>query len=170
MPDGLGGMLDLLDRVRAENPEAEILYAPGRRAEALPRAALARLADAVLPAGGIVPRPGAVDAVQCVGTSLGFAALLHGVPVVTWGHPFYAGWGLTEDRAPQPGRGVARSLDEVVAAALILTPRSLDPETRLPCPPEILLDRLEGRPARASPRRDPLGAVGRLLGGLIGRR
>jgi capsular polysaccharide export protein len=167
--EGVRGVLDLLDRVRAENPGAEILYAPGRRSEALPRAAVARLADAVLPAGGIVPLPAAVDSLHCLGASLGFAGLLHGVPVVTWGHPFYAGWGLTEDRAPQQGRGIPRSLDEVVAAALILTPRCLDPVTRLPCPPEILLDRLDGLPARASAGRDPLGAVGRLLGGLIGR-
>ena len=35
-----------------------------------------------------------------------------------------------------------RSLDELVAAALLLYPRYLDPKTGLPCPPEILIQRM----------------------------
>jgi capsular polysaccharide export protein len=33
-------------------------------------------------------------------------------------------------------------LDELVAAALLLYPRYLDPVTGLPCPPEVLVRRL----------------------------
>ena len=85
-----------------------------------------------------------------VNTSLaGFEALLRSKPVTTYGVPFYAGWGLTADLGAVPSRRTARrSLDELVAAALIVYPRYLDPKTSLPCPPEILIARLaEGVPA-----------------------
>jgi len=79
-----------------------------------------------------------------VNTSLaGFEALLREKPVTTYGVPFYAGWGLTRDLGPVPSRRTARrSLDELTAAALLLYPRYLDPVTKLPCPPEILVNRL----------------------------
>jgi len=49
-----------------------------------------------------------------VGTSqMGFEALLAGKQVVCFGAPFYAGWGLTDDRQPIPHRHRKRSLDEV---------------------------------------------------------
>ena len=35
-----------------------------------------------------------------------------------------------------------KSADQLVAAALILYPRYLDPVTRLPCGPEVMVDRL----------------------------
>jgi len=62
--------------------------------------------------------------------------------VVAYGRPFYAGWGLTADIAPVD-RGRSLSLEELVAGALILYPRYLDPVTRLPCSPEILIERLD---------------------------
>ena len=39
-------------------------------------------------------------------------------------------------------RGRLLSLEELVAGALILYPRYLDPVTRLPCGPEIIIERL----------------------------
>jgi capsular polysaccharide export protein len=57
-------------------------------------------------------------------TSLvGFEALLRGLPVVTYGQPFYAGWGLTRDHAPLGRRTRHLTLDELVAAALLRYPR-----------------------------------------------
>ena len=44
-------------------------------------------------------------------------------------------------RAP-PRRGRRLALDELVAGALILYPRYRDPATGLPCPPEVLIERL----------------------------
>jgi capsular polysaccharide export protein len=84
-----------------------------------------------------------VDEVH-VNTSLaGFEALLRGKQVTTYGVPFYAGWGLTRDLGPVPARRTARrSLDELVAAALLLYPRYLDPITGLPCPAEVVVSRL----------------------------
>lgn len=54
-----------------------------------------------------------VDTVY-VGTSqMGLEALFAGKNVVTFGAPFYAGWGLTDDRQAIPHRHRARSLVEI---------------------------------------------------------
>ena len=37
------------------------------------------------------------DRVVCMTSLMGFEALLRGIPVTTFGRPFYAGWGLTRD-------------------------------------------------------------------------
>ena len=62
----------------------------------------------------------------------------------TWmGAPFYAGWGLTRDLGETPDRRRARpSLNGLVHAALIDYPRYRDPVTGLPCPVEVIVERL----------------------------
>src|SRR3546814_1728769 len=91
----------------------------------------------------------AVDEVHVLSSLTGFEALMRGRPVTVHGMPFYAGWGLTRDLAAANGRrGRRLSLDQLVAGALILYPRYLDPVTRLPCGPEIMVERLaSGAPA-----------------------
>jgi capsular polysaccharide export protein len=62
---------------------------------------------------------------------------------MTYGVPFYAGWGLTVDHGPVPSRRTTpRSLDELVAATLLIYPRYLDPLSGLPCPAEVVVVRL----------------------------
>jgi capsular polysaccharide export protein len=143
------GNLDLLRRVRAAEPDAFILFKPHPDVEAGLRAGHVSETDALAYADRVVRHTGMaelLDAVDCVHvlTSLaGFEALLRGREVVTHGHPFYAGWGLTRDMAgPVPRRTRRLMLTDLVAGALILYPRYLDPVTRLPCPPEILMARL----------------------------
>jgi capsular polysaccharide export protein len=165
--------LDLLRAVRRENPDAALLYKPhpdveaGMRRGAVPPDEAARLADRVLSGVPIGPLYALVDEVHCLSSLSGFEALLRGRRVVTHGRPFYAGWGLTEDRDPPPRRGRRLSLDALVAGALILYPRYRDPVTGLPCPPEVLLERLAAAtPGRARlPRRlaARIGAASRFL-------
>jgi capsular polysaccharide export protein len=84
-----------------------------------------------------------VDAVHVLTSLAGFEALLRGRAVTCHGTPFYAGWGLTRDLAPVPARrGRALTLDALVAGVLILYPRYLDPVSGLPCPPEVLVERM----------------------------
>ena len=148
---GGGGMtnLTLLERVRADSPDAFIIYKPhpdvlaGHRKGDIPAEVCHRLADAMMPDAPISSLIDMVDAVH-VNTSLaGFEALMRDTPVTAHGVPFYAGWGLTDDRgAVPPRRNARRSLDELVAATLLLYPRYLDPVTGLPCPAEVVVDRL----------------------------
>lgn len=141
--------LELLRRVRLKAPGAYVLYKPhpdveaGHRVGAVPEEQAAQYADEVVRNHSITPLIDMVDEVH-VNTSLaGFEALLRGKPVTTHGVPFYAGWGLTHDLGAAPARRTAiRTLDELVSAVLLLYPRYLDPETGLPCTPEILIRRL----------------------------
>lgn len=173
------GNRDLLARVRAAEPDAHILYRPhpdveaGHRTGALADKDALIFADEVVRGGSISALIDAVDAVHVLTSLAGFEALLRGKAVTTHGMPFYAGWGLTNDLAPPVARrGGARTLDELVAAALLLYPRYLDPVTRLPCPAEMLVERLAaGEGGEAGPlvsARRLQGKVRKLLG--LGRQ
>ena len=142
------GNLDLLARVRAANPDAFILYKPhpdvvaGHRKGAVPEAAARRFADAVVENVSTAALLAGIDELHTLTSLAGFEALLRRRRVVVYGRPFYAGWGLTTDIAATD-RGRRLSLDELVAGVLILYPRYLDPVTRLPCGPEVVIERLD---------------------------
>ncbi|MFG6518419.1 capsular polysaccharide biosynthesis protein [Sulfitobacter sp. 1A13496] len=143
----------LLAAARAANPDAVILYKPHPDVEAGLRKGPteAREADLILHRADPVALLGQVDAVWTMTSLLGFEALLRRVPVVTLGAPFYAGWGLTEDRGDVPPRRRATpTLEGLVHAALIDYPRYRDPVSGLPCPVEVVVERLAtGRLPRA---------------------
>ncbi len=148
---GLTSNLDLLIGVREHAPDAYILYKPhpdvvaGHRKGAIPDRTCLQYADEIAREAPVSSLIAMVDEVH-VNTSLaGFEALMREKPVAAYGVPFYAGWGLTRDLGPVPARRTARrTLDELVAATLLLYPRYLDPETGLPCPPEVVVARLSG--------------------------
>jgi capsular polysaccharide export protein len=145
---GITSNLALLRRVRAAEPDAWLVYKPhpdieaGYRRGLIAARDLQGLADQVVRGAPMPAVLAQVDAVHTLTSLTGFEALLRGLPVTCWGQPFYAGWGLTEDRAPIPRRRRRLALDELVAGALILYPRCMDPWTGLPCPPEVLIGRV----------------------------
>gem|GEM_PF-285512 len=170
---GLASNLELLKRARAHAPDAYILYKPhpdvvaGHRRGAVPDRDCLQYADEIVGELSIGSLIDMVDEVH-VNTSLaGFEALLRGKRVTTFGVPFYAGWGLTRDVGPVPSRRSAtRTIDELVAVALLLYPRYLDPVTGLPCPAEVVVARL-----CEDEERDPGMLVGmRRLQGKLMRR
>lgn len=75
--------------------------------------------------------------VYVVSSTMGFEALLAGKPVTCFGVPWYAGWGVTDDRQPDhpamqrraAGTGRRRSVDELFAAAYLHYTRYLNPYT-----------------------------------------
>jgi capsular polysaccharide export protein len=147
---GSASNLDLLKRARALEPDAWILYKPhpdveaGHRKGHLSEAEILRHADEIERGPPIARLLDTVDAVHVITSLAGFEGLLRGKAVTTHGVPFYAGWGLTRDLAAVPARRTRRrSLDELVAATLLLYPRYLDPVTGLPCQAEILVNRFE---------------------------
>jgi capsular polysaccharide export protein len=153
------GNLALLRAVRESEPDAYLIYKPhpdleaGYRSGRLSRAELDGLADQVVSGASIAKLLDQVDAVHTLTSLTGFEALLRGLPVTCWGRPFYAGWGLTDDRDPPPRRTRRLTLDQLVAGALILYPRYLDPVTGVPCSVEVFLERL------ARPELWPLGRL-----------
>lgn len=62
------------------------------------------------------------DVVLTVSSQLGFESLFYGKKVYTFGMPFYAGWGLTEDLLKNSRRRRRRTLIEILAIAYILYP------------------------------------------------
>ncbi len=145
--DQVSTNLALLQAARTANPGAVILYKPhpdveaGLRTGAIDASAWA---DRVMTDADPVGLLAHVDAVWTMTSLLGFEALVRGVHVVTLGAPFYAGWGLTDDRGDIPPRRRAQvSVQGLVHAALIDYPRYFDPVQGSACPIEVVLDRLE---------------------------
>lgn len=157
----------LLAATRQANPAAVIIYKPhpdveaGLRPGAVPDAT--DLADVILTATNPITALEHVDEVWTMTSLMGFEALLREKPVTCLGMPFYAGWGLTDDRAmPIPRRAATVDLVALVHAALIAYPRYYDPVTGLPCPVEVIVDRLENNDIPAP------GAMNRTLAKLQG--
>ena len=70
------------------------------------------------------------DRIYTVTSQMGFEALLAGKKVTCFGMPFYAGWGLTDDRVMCERRGVVRTLAEVFANSYLVYTKYLNPETK----------------------------------------
>ncbi|BCM87112.1 capsular polysaccharide biosynthesis protein [Methylobacterium indicum] len=157
----VSGNAALLRLARERNPDAVIAFKPHPDVEAglrpgwVPPDVVAAHADVVLRDVSAIDAVDAADRVETVTSLIGFEALLRGKAVTTHGLPFYAGWGLTDDPG-SPRRTRRLTLDELVAGALVLYPRYVDPRTGLPCPPEVLVQRLAaGDPELARRARTP---------------
>lgn len=141
--------LDLLKQVRHDFPEAILIYKPhpdveaGLRTGKIPHTECKHYADVIADQADAIALLDKVDAVATMTSLMGFEALLRGKMVHTYGAPFYAGWGLTEDHEKTPARHKAQiTLDGLTYACLIAYPRYFDPILRLPCPPEVALTRM----------------------------
>jgi len=139
--------LALLQAVREANPAAIVAYKPhpdvetGLRIGAVPNAT--DYADIVLDQSNPIAAIEAVDEVWTMTSLLGFEALIRGKRVTCLGSPFYAGWGLTDDRAkPIARRTALPDLRALVHAVLIDYPRYYDPITKTACPVEVIVDRI----------------------------
>lgn len=80
------------------------------------------------------------EAVYAVTSQIGFEGLLWGKRVRCFGMPFYAGWGLTVDDLPAPGRRHRVPLENLAHAALAEYPRYIDPETGRRCEAERVIE------------------------------
>ena len=69
------------------------------------------------------------ETIYAVTSQIGFEGLLWGKTVRCFGMPFYAGWSLTEDDLEPSARRHPITLEQLAHAALIATPRYVDPET-----------------------------------------
>ncbi|MBK2028508.1 capsule polysaccharide transporter [Francisella noatunensis] len=67
------------------------------------------------------------DKVYTKTSGMGFEALLSGCECVCFGMPYYAGWGITDDRVKCDRRVRKLSIEEVFAAAYILYSRYYNP-------------------------------------------
>ncbi|MCG5522868.1 capsular polysaccharide biosynthesis protein [Ectothiorhodospira lacustris] len=159
---GVNTNLGLIRAARAACPGAFIVFKPhpdvssGNRRGHVPDDQALAHADWIEREASVVACIEAADAVHTMTSMAGFEALLREKPVVVHGRPFYAGWGLTQDALPMPGRTRRLTLDALVAGALLRYPLYWDGSVRGFVACEAVLQGLVAE-------RDALQAQGRLV-------
>jgi capsular polysaccharide export protein len=100
-------------------------------------------------------------AVYTVSSGMGFEAILSGHRPIVFGQPFYAGWGLTDDRQPIDRRRRVLTKAQLFAGVMIDYPKWYDPYRDCLCELETVIDTLAAQ-ARAA-REDRGGYVFRQI-------
>ena len=157
---GLKSNMALLQGVRRAEPDAYLIYKPhpdvvaGLCRSGAGEQRADEFCDQVITEDSISSLFAQVDALHVLTSLAGFEALLRRVEVHCWGLPFYAGWGLTQDRHHCQRRGRALSLDGLVHGALIDSPRYVSRHSGWFITPEQAIDELvawrQTPPARRS--------------------
>ena len=149
--------LELLKAVRKAQPNAYIVYKPhpdiisGLRASALTRSEITQYADEIVENVDSMDLLEQIDEVHTMTSLMGFEAILRHLPVTCYGHPFYAGWGLTTDIYKHERRNRKLAVSELVWGALIAYPRyRLKGQERF-ATPEIIVDKLQNQKTAMSP-------------------
>ena len=142
---------DMLIQARLDHPGARVLIRGHPETAEGHRAGHFAAVDAEGPVAFADPAispwhmlEGAV-AVYTVSSQMGFEAIMAGHRPVVFGTPFYAGWGLTEDRADLPRRTRRLTRAQLVAGAMVEYPVWYDPHRRERCAVETVIDMLEAR-------------------------
>lgn len=140
--------MGLLRAVRAEHPDAYIVYKPHPdvvarlRKEGVNEQAALDWCDEVVSDVSMGDLLVLVDEVHVLTSLSGFEALMQGKKVTCHGQPFYSGWGLTDDRLPNARRGRRLTLDALVAGTLIEYPLYLSRDGRCLIEPEDAVESL----------------------------
>ncbi len=160
-----GGFGAMLEAALEEHPDAEVIVKThpdvdtGKKTGHLLRASGERvrlLRERAHP----VSLLSQVDRVYVMTSLVGFEALVAGKPVTCFGAPFYAGWGLTDDRVTVPRRGVRRTVEELFAAAYLRYARYVNPETGRRCEVERVIEHLALQREMAEANRGTTVCVG----------
>ncbi len=95
---------ELVKKVKIDNPDSFIVYKPhpdlesGLRKKGFEESKISKIADYVAHKSSLDDIFKKVDKIAVFTSLGGFEALIRGLSVTTYGLPFYAGWGLTEDK------------------------------------------------------------------------
>lgn len=141
--------LDLLAAVRLANPEAYLIYKPhpdvtaGLRKRGSNEAMANTYCDEIILDTPMDVLLDEVDEVHVMTSLTGFEALLRDLPVTCYGQPFYSGWGLTVDITPIARRTRKLTLDQLVAATLILYPTYVSAMSKEFTTPENIIAELQ---------------------------
>lgn len=129
----VGSNLELIKAVRKRHPGRVIIYKPhpdvvsGNRSDGIANYdEISMLCDHIETKLPIDVALRHCEAVHTMTSLAGLEALLCGKKVVTYGRPFYAGWGLTHDVCSFDRRSRKRTLQELVYISYIKYPAYLD--------------------------------------------
>jgi len=140
--------IELLNIIRANRPDAYLIYKPHPDIEAGIRKSenkskyVKQITDEVLTGVDINNLYSQIDELHTITSLTGFEAILRNVKTYCYGMPFYAGWGLTIDRHSCNRRNANLSIDQLVAAALIRYPIYIDKMTGRYTTPETIINRI----------------------------
>lgn len=144
--------LDLLKAVREDNPEAYVIYKPhpdvvaGLRKAGEGESMVRKDCDLELRDVSMSQLLEEIDEVHTMTSLTGFEALLRGKIVVTYGMPFYAGWGISVDKGMDQDvaarRGRRLGVSELIAGALICYPTYVSRKSGLLSSPEVAVEEL----------------------------
>ena len=143
---------ELIIAVRDSNPDAYIIFKPhpdvisGNRIGMVEDSIIEKYCDLMLDDVSVTDCLGIADEVHTMTSLVGFEGLLRKMKVVCYGLPFYSNWGLTQDRhylrRRDPEQNNHKTLDELVAATLILYPRYINWETKAFTTPEFIVKQI----------------------------
>ena len=148
---GASGMsnLELLKEARLSDENAYIIYKPhpdvlaGNRVGSVEPHVGLQFCDQIVTEVSLDSVLSLADEVHTMTSLVGFEAIMRGIKVFTYGLPFYAGWGLSQDKHVCERRKRRLSVDELTAATLLLYPQYIDPKTEKLCEVEVTLVGLE---------------------------
>ncbi len=118
-----------------ENPDAQVIYKPhpevlrGIRINKSDPADLGNICMVLDQDIALADAFRTIDHVYTITSLSGFEALIRGIKVTCIGMPFYAGWGVSDDRQLCPRREARRTVEEIFAASYILYPKYFNPVT-----------------------------------------
>lgn len=132
---GADGMknIELLRLARQNSPHAHIIYKPhpdvvsGNRVGVVKTTEALKYCDEVLEGVSMPTLLDIADEIHTMTSTSGLEAILRKKRVICYGQPFWAGWGLSDDKKPQPRRYRSLSSDELIAGAYLLYPRYIHP-------------------------------------------
>jgi len=143
----------LIINVRENNPDAYIIFKPhpdvisGNRKGTVTNTIIDQYCDLMLDDISVTDCLNVADEVHTMTSLVGFEALLREKKVVCYGLPFYSNWGLTEDRhrleRRNPHQQNTTTLDQLVAATLILYPRYINWHTGNYTTPEFIVQQIK---------------------------
>ncbi|MDR1460648.1 MAG: capsular polysaccharide biosynthesis protein [Campylobacteraceae bacterium] len=131
--------ISLLKIVREKNPQSYIVYKPHpdvlakNRIGALNKEEILLYADEIIKNTSLEEIFEICDEVHTITSLVGFEAILRGKRVVTYGMPFYAGWGLSDDMLTNDRRKRKLTVYELIAGALFMYPRYISPKNYKLC-------------------------------------
>lgn len=153
---GADGMknIELLEQARLNSPNSHIIYKPhpdvvsGNRIGLVDIDQALKYCDEVLEGVSMPTLLDLADEIHTMTSTSGLEAILRGKRVICYGRPFWAGWGLSDDKKPQPRRYRSLSSDELVAGAYLLYPRYVHPINLKPCNASDLIFALQEQRAK----------------------
>ncbi|WP_086290724.1 capsular polysaccharide biosynthesis protein [Campylobacter devanensis] len=138
---GADGMknIELIKQARLSSPKAHIIYKPhpdvlsGNRIGQVDESEALKYCDEIVTGVSMPVLLDIADEIHTMTSTSGLEAILRGKRVICYGRPFWAGWGLSDDKKPLPRRYRNLNIDELIAGAYIIYPRYIYPVGLEPC-------------------------------------